>query len=118
MKAFEDAGNKWHGQKIMIGSKQTYTNKDIERIWSKALGREIKAAESDEAGLNQLEEHISKFRNPSWGRDMRLMYEFFENHVFGMTEDEYRDQVQLLGTEPASYEKFVDDTVKSWKSSS
>lgn len=115
VKAFEDDGKQWHDQKIMIGSRKAYTNTEIQQIWSKALGKEIKVAQSDEAGLTDFEQHFRKAVGPSWARDMRLMYELFENVGFSMTEDQYKIQVEFLGKEPSSYEEFVEATVKNWK---
>lgn len=50
-----------------------------------------------------------------WARDLRLMYEWFDVHGFGMTEAEFQDQVALLGRAPGSYEQFVSKIAEDWK---
>ncbi|KAJ4355467.1 uncharacterized protein N0V89_003483 [Didymosphaeria variabile] len=115
VKAFEDDGKQWGGKKIMVGSLKTYTNEEVARLWSQALGKEIKPTYSDKASLDAYEQRFTKEAGPAWGRDIRLMYEIFEAVPFGMTEDQYRDQVALLGKEAESYEKFVETTAKQWK---
>ncbi|WYZ34030.1 hypothetical protein EsH8_I_000306 [Colletotrichum jinshuiense] len=112
--ALKDQGRKYNGQKFMIGSLQTYTNSDIAGLWSKSLGKEIKAAGSDPESLETFEAHVSEFVGPAWGRDMRLMYEQFEARGFAMSEKEYKLQVDLLGKEPEDYVRFVGDTGKLW----
>ena len=114
-KALEDDGQRWAGKKIMIGSLKTYTNQDVVDLWSKALGKEIKPTLSDEASLKSFEQAFTAKIGPAWARDLRLMYELFETRAFDMTKEEYNEQVELLGKEPASYEKFVEDTARIWK---
>ncbi|KAL1604914.1 hypothetical protein SLS60_004455 [Paraconiothyrium brasiliense] len=115
IKAFEDDGKQWGGKKVMLGSLQTYTNEEVARLWSRALGKEIKPRYSDKASLDAFEQSFKKKAGPAWGRDLRLMFEWFEAMPFGMTQEQYRDQVALLGKEAESYEKFVEATAKQWK---
>jgi len=111
-----DSTGRWTGKKIMVGSGKWYTAAEIEALWSKALGKDIKLAPSDENGLGQLEEHFRSVRlSPAWARDLRLMYEIFAKRGFGMTEEQYKEQVEVLGREPRSYEQFVEETGKMWK---
>jgi uncharacterized protein YbjT (DUF2867 family) len=114
-KALEDDGQEWTGKKVMIGSLKTYTNWDVANIWSNALGKEIKPALSDSEGLKHFEKEFAAKAGAAWGRDLRLMYETFEVQEFGMTEENYEEQVKLLGKEPEKYEKFVEDTAREWK---
>lgn len=104
-----------HGKKIMIGSLRTYTAEDTGRVWSEKLGKEVKVMGNDEKSMSELEAHISKIMNPGWGRDMRLMYEIFEEVGFGMSEEDYRAQVEFLGKEPEDYEKWVGETAQKWQ---
>lgn len=110
----KDQGRNYHGQKIMVGSRQLYTSKDIAALWSKNLGKQIKAQGSDSASLDGFEEHFKRFKGPGWARDMRLMYEIFETRGFGMTQEEYDTQVKFLGKEPESYEEFVENAARGW----
>lgn len=113
--ALEDDGKQWGSKKIMIGSLKTYTNEDVGRLWSQALGKEIKPMLSNSAALDSYEQRFTETAGPAWGRDIRLMYEIFEGTPFGMTENQYKEQVALLGKEAESYEEFVKATGKSWK---
>lgn len=48
--------------------------------------------------------------------DCRLkMYELFTKIKFGMSDEEYETQKELLGKEPNSYEEFVKRTGAEWK---
>ncbi|GJC88521.1 NAD(P)H azoreductase [Colletotrichum liriopes] len=113
-KALMDQGRKYNRQKIMIGSLKTYTATEIAALWAKALGKEIKAAESDVETLNAFENIMAKYTSPAWGRDLRLLYESFEKERFGMTEEDYERQVEFLGKEPRDYARFIEETAKSW----
>jgi nucleoside-diphosphate-sugar epimerase len=113
--ALQDDGKQWGGKKVFIGSRQLYTNQDHAQLWGQALGKDIKAVVSDKAGLDEYERESRKTRGPAWGRDLTLMFEFFEKLPFGMTEEQYGEQVKLLGREAASYEEFVERTAKEWR---
>ena len=115
-RACEGDGRKGGGEKVMIGSLERYIDRDVARLWSEALGREVKATLSDTAGMDAFEEHMKKGRICGvWARDLKLMYEIFEEEGFAMTEAEYEQQVALLGMKPEDYEKFVADTAKAWR---
>ncbi|KAJ9614617.1 hypothetical protein H2200_002754 [Cladophialophora chaetospira] len=116
-KALVDGGKNYHGQKIMIGSHKTYTSEETGRLWSEKLGREVKVVGSDEKTLSGFEAHISRISNPGWGRDMRLMYEIFEEVGFGMSEEDYKRQVEFLGKQPEEYEAWVTNVASKWKES-
>lgn len=115
VKTLEDDGQQWGGKRIMIGSRRTYTAEEIAQLWSHALGRKIKHTPSDQESLDAFEQQHSKHVGPAWGRDLKLMYEGFEDiGPFGMTNEEYKEQLVLLGKEPESYEKYVERTAKQW----
>lgn len=111
-----DDGRVWGGKKVMVGSLKTYTALDIAQLWSEALGKTIKPTLADQEGLDNLENSFGQVAGPAWGRDLRLMYETFAERGFSMNEADYKEQVQLLGKEPESYEKFVKSTAKEWTS--
>jgi uncharacterized protein YbjT (DUF2867 family) len=113
--ALQDDGQVWGGKKVMVGSLETYTDNDVTKLWSEALGVTIKPAKGDGDGLAAFEGRFRPKWGPMWARDMRLMYEWFEAEGLSMTRAEYDDQVALLGKEPASYEKFVVSTAEEWK---
>jgi uncharacterized protein YbjT (DUF2867 family) len=111
---------KWAGKKIMIGSLQRFTGTESAALWSKALGRQIKIEESTEhyeAAYPQwkreyfgLDAEMSK----AWERDLKLMYEAFGEHGFGMSEEEYKLQVEVLGKDPDDYAQWVHENGSQW----
>jgi uncharacterized protein YbjT (DUF2867 family) len=111
-----DDGRLWGGMKVMIGSLKTYTAHEIVDLWSKALGKEIKPTLANQEGFDSLENGFGQVAGPAWGRDMRLMFETFAERGFSMNEKEYKEQLELLGKEPESYENFVESTAKEWTS--
>ncbi|KPM43935.1 hypothetical protein AK830_g2573 [Neonectria ditissima] len=113
--ALQDDGKVWAGKKIMIGSLETYSSTAVAKLWSDALGIDVTPAKSDKDGLAAFEELYRPRIKAVWARDLRLMYEWFEIHGFGMTEAEFQDQVTLLGKKPSSYEGFVSKTAEDWK---
>lgn len=108
------------GKKIMLGSFRRFTGTESAALWSKALGREIRMEQSLEHyeaayplwkrkafGLNDV---MSK----AWERDLKLMYEAFGEHGFGMSEEEHQLQVDVLGKQPDEYAKWVHETGSQW----
>jgi uncharacterized protein YbjT (DUF2867 family) len=112
--SLSDDGHLWGGKKVMIGSFKTYTARDTAQLWSQALEKEIKPTLSDKASFDSLEDDFGQVAGPAWGRDLRLMYETFAERGFSMSETEYKEQVELLGKEPESYERFVKLTAEAW----
>ncbi|KAJ5097434.1 hypothetical protein N7456_008155 [Penicillium angulare] len=105
-----DESGKWAGRKISIGSKKVYKGSEIADIWSKALGKSIEMYPATEEGFQRFETEMGAKKNSAWGRDMRLMVELFSKAPFGMSEEEYLEQVELLGKEPEDYEAWVEKT--------
>lgn len=108
---------KWAAKKIMIGSREVYTASQIASMWSEAIGKTIKPHPTDEESLLEFEKGFSKKtgRGPEWGRDLRLMYDTFISVGFGMTEEEYMEQVELIGKEPEDYPSWVKKVGGSWR---
>jgi uncharacterized protein YbjT (DUF2867 family) len=116
-----DQGARFGGRKIMIGSKRMYKGSEVAALWSDALGKKIEMQGSGMEDLDQFEAHFSAKLGGvpvgnAWGRDLRLMYELFAKVGFGMTEDQYHEQVELLGKEAEDYEGWVRKVAGSWKS--
>ena len=107
---------KWAGRKIMIGSKHMYSGGEIADLWSRATGRQIKMMGCDDESLTMVEKFLEEKtgRESGWGRDIRLMYEFFARDGFGMTEDDYKVQVDLLGRRPEDYGAWVKREAATW----
>ncbi|KAI4260271.1 MAG: hypothetical protein LQ352_000393 [Teloschistes flavicans] len=102
-----EAPEKWSGKKIM--------DVEVGELWSEVLGKKITVAPNNAENLNRMEKHISSAMRPEWGRDVRMMYELFTKIKFGMSDEEYETQKELLGKEPNSYEEFVKRTGAEWK---
>ncbi|KAF2717053.1 NAD(P)-binding protein [Polychaeton citri CBS 116435] len=105
----------WHGKKVMVGSKKAFTGAEISDVWSKALGRKIEIFGTSEQDMDNFEASFSAHANSAWGRDLRLMYESFKQMEFGMTDEEYDLQVELLGKEAEDYAAWVNKTAQSWR---
>lgn len=111
------APEKYDGEKIMIGSKKTFTGTEICEIWSKALGKEIKMVPATEEGYVAFEKEFEGMTGVKWGLSwcLRLMYETMGNYGFSMSEKEYERQVEVLGREADDYVEFVEKVAASWK---
>ena len=114
---------RWSGRKVMVGSLQRYAGSFICKLWSNVLGREIRMTPADVENNDMFEAEVLRaidssaepsLENSAWVRVLRLMYEGFQQYGFGMTEEDYKTQVELLGREPHSYEEWVTETAKSW----
>jgi uncharacterized protein YbjT (DUF2867 family) len=111
---------KWAGKKIMLGSLRRYTGTETAALWSKALGRDIgieHEAEHYEAAYPLWKREafgLDEVMSKAWERDLRLMYEAFGEHGFGMSEEEYLLQVEVLGKEPDDYSQWVQETGSQW----
>jgi uncharacterized protein YbjT (DUF2867 family) len=112
--ALVDDGKRWGGKKVMIGGKDRYTGAQIADLWSKALGKPVSHLECDAEGLRSIEKKFTGIAGPAWGRDVRMMYEYFNEAGFGMSDEEYDEQVELLGRPPVRYEDFVKKTAAEW----
>lgn len=106
---------KWAGKKIMIGSKKRYTGSATAKVWSEAIGKNVKMCPSTKEGLDEFEKGFAATKpGADWARDLRLMYETFAIQGLGLTEEEYEMQAECLGREPEDYEEFVRKTGKEW----
>ncbi|KAJ5904461.1 hypothetical protein N7504_006844 [Penicillium tannophilum] len=111
---FVDRSPKWAGKHVPIGSRRAYKGSDIASIWSDALGKEVDIYPANEDGFERFEQELGARANAAWGRDMRLMVETIAEQGFGMTEEGYQLQVELLGKIPEDYEAWVKDTASTW----
>jgi uncharacterized protein YbjT (DUF2867 family) len=111
---------KWAGKKIMLGSLHRFTDTEIAALWSEALGREIRMEQSPEhyeTAYPQWKRQafgLDDIMSKAWERDLRLMYEAFGEHGFGMTHEEFQLQVELLGKQPDDYSQWVLEMGSRW----
>ncbi|KAK5122833.1 hypothetical protein LTR85_003748 [Meristemomyces frigidus] len=110
-----DHGRRWNMQKVMVGSKHSYTGAEIAALWSKALGKEVRMTRDMDAFEGKVAAMMGGgVSAKAWSTDLRCMYEYFGKYEFGMTSEDYDKQVEVLGREPADYEEWVLETGKSW----
>lgn len=113
------APERWTGKKVNLGSLRRYKGFEVAEMWSRAIGRTVKICENVDDDYSTLEDriegHIGQAGSSGWGRNLRLMYEAFGRVRFGMTQEEYESQIELLGKEPEDYEKWVEGTGKAWR---
>lgn len=111
---------KWAGKKIMLGSLRRFTGAESAALWSKALGREIRMEQSPEhyeTAYPQWKRQafgLDDLMSKTWERDLRLMYEAFGEYGFGMTEEEFHLQVEVLGKQPDDYSQWVLEMGSQW----
>ena len=112
--------SKWASKKIMLGSLRRFTGIETAALWSKALGRKIRTeddTEHYEAAYPQWKRQafgLDDVMSKAWERDLRLMYEAFGEHGFGMSEEEHKVQVEVLGKQPDDYTQWVQETGPQW----
>jgi uncharacterized protein YbjT (DUF2867 family) len=104
---------KYVGRKVQIGSLRAYTGKEIAALWSEVLGREVRMAVVGDEFERAFSEKIGG--NAAWARDLRLMYDTFAHERFGMSEEEYALQVEVLGKEAEDYEAWVRKVGEGWR---
>jgi uncharacterized protein YbjT (DUF2867 family) len=111
---------KWAEKKIMLGSLRRFTGTETAALWSQALGRDIRIeheAEHYEAAYPLWKRRafgLDEVMSKAWERDLRLMYEAFGEHGFGMSEEEHRLQVEVLGKQPDDYSQWVQEMGSQW----
>lgn len=88
------------------------TGDAVARIWTEALGREVKYGGND---LEAFEGKIRQFA-PGWlAYDMRLMMHRYQSDGAAASQDDIRRLTTLLGRAPRSYRDFATETAKGWK---
>lgn len=98
---------KWAGKHVPIGSQRYYKGSEIAAIWSNALGKPIDTYPATEEGFQLFEKEYAERKNGAWARDMRCMVESFTRNPYGMNEEQYQQQLELLGKVPEDYETWV-----------
>ena len=84
----------------------------VARIWTEALGREVKYGGND---LDAFENKINQFA-PGWmAYDMRLMMHRYQQDGAAASGTDLERLATLLGRPPRSYRDFAQATAKGWK---
>lgn len=115
-RCIEDRGERLAGRKVNVGSLRRFTGSEIEALWTKSLGREVRMWKGDEEGLRAYEKHwedvIGGVAGRAVGRDLSCMAKGWVQDGFGLNEDEYRFCRAVLGKETDDYEAWVAETGK------
>ena len=118
----EDGGERLGGRKVNVGSLRRYTGREIEGLWSEALGREVRMGKGDGEGLRLYEEHwasvIPGTAGRAVGRDLDMMCRGWVKNGYGLSEDEYRFLRAVLGKETDDYGAWVAETGKRLRAES
>jgi nucleoside-diphosphate-sugar epimerase len=118
-KSVEDGGAKLGRLKVNVGSLRRYTGREIEEMWSKALGRDVKMGKGDKEGLRAYEDHwaqvIPGTAGRAVGRDLNMMCRGWVKNGYGPSEDEYRLLRAVLGKESDDYGEWVTEMGKQLK---
>ncbi len=96
----------------LVGPAAT-TGPGAAELWSKALGKPINYGGED---MDAWEKMNAQWFPAFLAFDYRLMYEFFQKEGLLATPQAIERLTKLLGHAPRSYEAFVNETAKMWKS--
>jgi uncharacterized protein YbjT (DUF2867 family) len=103
--------NGHEGKSYEVVGPRGLTGEDCAKIWSAALGREIRYAGDD---LDAWEKAFRPYMPPALLYDFRLMYAHFQKHGLLGTAEEVATMTRLLGHAPRSLETFAAETAKVW----
>lgn len=110
-RCLEDGGERLGGRKVNVGSLRQFTGKEIEGLWTKGLGREVRMGKGDEEGWRAYEEVWQEvIPGPigrAVGRDASGMSRGWCERGYGLSEGEYRFCRAVLGKEVDDYEEWV-----------
>ena len=88
------------------------TGEAVARIWSEALGKEVRYGGDDLAAFEKVFASA-----PRWmARDVRLMLSRFQKHGMAAKPEAIAQFTSLLGHAPRSYRDFAAETAKGWLS--
>lgn len=94
-----------HGPDVLTGE-------DVARIFSEHLERPVRYAGNDLEYWAKQSQHMM----PEWMvRDLRIMYEYFQQHGLIASPEDYELQYKVLGREPRRFDDFVAEIVPLWK---
>lgn len=104
-------GSDFDGRAIPLVGPRVLSGPDCARIWSEALGREIRYGGHD---LAAWEQQTRQFM-PAWMvYDFRMMYEMFLDGGFEASESDLTATREILGTEPRRFEDFAREVAQAW----
>ena len=100
------------GQTYDLVGPDLLTGEATARIWSEAIGREVRYGGDD---LDAWEQQSLQFM-PDWMVfDFKHMYRYFHEGGFQATREAIDRQTRLLGHAPRAFEAFARETAEAWK---
>lgn len=107
--AFVDRGPE--DRAYTLAGPDALTGEDCARIWSEALGKEVRFAGNDlDAWYDQALQML-----PAWlAYDFRIMYAMFQEKGFAATDAQLEETRTILGHEPRSFEAYVKELSEAW----
>jgi uncharacterized protein YbjT (DUF2867 family) len=104
----------YEGQTYSLHGGETLNGRDMARIYSRYIGRDVRYAGND---LDAWEQHVRNVM-PEWmRRDFRVMYRYFQDHGMIAPDGDLEKQQVLLGRQPRAFDDFVRDVANEWKRS-
>lgn len=100
------------GREIPLHGPDALTGEETARIYSRNLGREVRYGGDD---LDAWERQVRPLM-PEWlVRDLRIMYEYFQDRGFRAAEEDLAAEEEILGHAPRSFEAFVAELAPTWR---
>jgi uncharacterized protein YbjT (DUF2867 family) len=101
------------GQTYEVHGPDILTGEGIAGIYTRHLGREVRYSGDD---LNAWGEKVKNMMPEFMIPEMRIMYEFFQEKGMIASKDELEKMQKLLGRKPRTFDDFVTETTKEWRS--
>ncbi len=99
------------GKEVPLAGPGVWTGQKSAEIWSRHLDRRIRYAGND---LDAWGEQVRTLL-PDWLiHDLKIMYQYFQEHGLLAREDDFERQEDVLGRPPRSYEDFVRERAAAW----
>lgn len=105
-------GTQHEGEEYTLHGPETMTGDDVAKVFGRHLGREITYGGDDLDAWAKQSQHMM----PAWMvQDLRIMYQYFQQHGLVATEDELARQRSIVGHEPRDFDTFVDEILPVWQ---
>lgn len=100
------------GKMYNLHGPDTLTGKGVATVYTRHLGSEVNYGGDD---LDSWEEQVGRTL-PAWMvHDLRIMYQFFQDHGLRAEQSEIAKAEPVLHHPPRSFDAFVAETVSLWK---
>jgi uncharacterized protein YbjT (DUF2867 family) len=104
--------DEYDGQDYAIHGAVTYTGADVAAVFGRHLKRDVRYGGDDLDAWAKQSQHMM----PAWMvQDLRVMYQFFQQHGLIATDTELARQRALVGHAPRGFDDFVDEILPAWK---